>query len=86
MFAFGCGVSLVIYWLDLGRLGDLCPLAFAPFDLRREFPQTISMPIHVRRLKHVRVKGAPESDQPARGFIGPGGGAGGRGAAVAAAA
>ena len=28
---------------------------------------------------HVRVKGALEGDQPARRFIGPGGGAGGRG-------
>jgi hypothetical protein len=73
MFAFGCGVLLVIYWLDLGRLG-------APrFDTRREFPLTLSLPFHVPRLKHVRVKVAPESDQPAQGFIGPGGGAGGRG-------
>ncbi len=47
----------------------------ARLDPRREFPQTISLPFHVPRLKHVRVKSAPENDQPAPGFIGPRGGA-----------
>ncbi len=31
-------------------------LALALFDPRREFPQTIALPFHVPRLKHVRVK------------------------------
>jgi len=43
-----------------------------PRSFRRQYPCRSTS-------RAFRVKGAPESDQPARGFIGPGGGAGGRG-------